>query len=340
MRAQARRECHVCGASGSEVYNGLKDKLFDAPGTWRLVQCQNRRCGLLWLDPMPLAEDLGSAYLDYYTHADDESFPPGWPGKPAYKAFLERRFSYPYHVRSTIQYLRACLLPHRTAELAFRVMYLPRHCGGRLLEVGCGGGAMLELMSRLGWHAEGVDFDEKAVAVARSRGLEVRIGSLEQQAYRDGSFDAVTASHLIEHVPDPRALLREIHRILKPGGKLVAVTPNGRSWGHSLFHRKWRGLEPPRHLHIFNREALGSLARECGFNVDQLRTTIRAADTIFNISLELGRKGARRVGLSQRTSRYRLARFLQLTEWIYSLINRDAGEELLLIASKPRSAQT
>lgn len=335
MRAEPRGKCHVCGAGGRELYTGLKDKLFDAPGAWRMVRCADRRCGLMWLDPMPNTEDLGSAYSHYYTHTDNDNFPPEWPGKQAYKAFLQRRFAYPYGVDSRLQYWRARMLPHRIEELAFRVMYLKRHVGGRLLEIGCGGGAMLELMANLGWSAEGVDFDQKAVAVARSRGLEVRLGSVEQQGYADNYFDAVTTSHLIEHVPDPRALLLEIKRILKPGGKLVVVTPNGRSSGHALFRRRWRGLEPPRHLHIFNRDALRALTKECGLDVDQLRTTIRAADTIVNFSLELGRRDAIGIGLTPVNPRPHLARFLQLTEWVYSLVNRDAGEELLLIAIKP-----
>lgn len=336
MRSEAREECHVCGEAGRELYSELKDKLFDAPGIWRLVQCQNTRCGLVWLNPMPLTEDLGAAYVTYYTHVKD-SFPPDWPRKNSYRAFLQRQFSYSFGVESFLWSGFARLLPHRTAEIAFNVMYLPRHPGGRLLEVGCGGGAMLELMARLGWDAEGVDFDEKAVDVARSRGLRVRAGSLEQQGYPDNHFDAVTTSHLIEHVPDPRALLLEVRRILKPGGKLVIVTPNVRSWGHALFGRRWRGLEPPRHLHIFNRYALGALARECDLQIDQLRTTIRAANGMFNASFALGKPGARQVKAPRSKPWMVITRLMQFMEWGYLQLNRDAGEELVLVASKPLS---
>jgi hypothetical protein len=71
--------CYLCGTGGEPLYEGLKDRLFNAPGEWNLKRCPNPECGLLWLDPMPLEEDIGMAYETYFTHAAPEDMPPPAP---------------------------------------------------------------------------------------------------------------------------------------------------------------------------------------------------------------------------------------------------------------------
>jgi SAM-dependent methyltransferase len=71
--------------------------------------------------------------------------------------------------------------------------------------------------------------------------------------------------HVLEHVPDPRALLAECRRIIKPGGRLVSITPNVSSWGHQIFGPHWLGLDPPRHLHLFTPASLRRLAQDTGW---------------------------------------------------------------------------
>src|SRR4051812_33740400 len=62
--------CYVCGSFGEPLYEELKDKLFGAPGVWNLKICPDPKCGLMWLDPMPLEEEIEKAYRNYLTHAD------------------------------------------------------------------------------------------------------------------------------------------------------------------------------------------------------------------------------------------------------------------------------
>src|SRR5438477_10042475 len=70
--------CCLCGGRGEVIHSALPDRLFDAPGVWNLKQCSNSSCRLIWLDPMPLTQDLGKAYTSYYTHAtDSENAPAG-----------------------------------------------------------------------------------------------------------------------------------------------------------------------------------------------------------------------------------------------------------------------
>lgn len=95
----------------------------------------------------------------------------------------------------------------------------------RILDVGCGTGANLLLLSKYG-DAEGVDISEDALAFCRERGLhKVRQGAAEQLPYSDGSFDLVTAFDVVEHLDDDLAGLKEMRRVLRPGGRVLLFVP-------------------------------------------------------------------------------------------------------------------
>ncbi len=272
MRTTATPSCHLCGSRGRTLHHGLTDTLFNAPGSWNVAQCPNPRCRLLWLDPMPVAADLAEAYAGYYTHAAPPNDPA--PGRLkrlstwAKAGYHQLAYGYDQNPAPALPWLGHALLhllPIRRGFADAEVRYLHHVPSGRLLDVGCGSGSWLAFMQARGWVTQGVDFDDRAVAAARARGLPVSLGSLEDQQLPAGGLDAVTLHHVVEHLPDPVATLRECRRILRPGGKLVVATPNGTSLGHQLLGRSWRGLEPPRHLHVFNFSALDAALRLAGF---------------------------------------------------------------------------
>lgn len=104
--------------------------------------------------------------------------------------------------------------------------------GGRILEVGCGDGALAGVLhSRLGLLVTGVDTSEKGLALARQMfassgfGGEFKLIGSYDTGFKDASFNVVVCSDVIEHVDDPRAMLQEIMRVLLPGGRLVITTP-------------------------------------------------------------------------------------------------------------------
>ena len=89
----------------------------------------------------------------------------------------------------------------------------------RILDVGCGTGANLEMLAQFG-AAEGVDVSEDALAFCRARGLNaVTLGAAERLPYADASFDLVTALDVVEHLDDDLGGLREMWRVLRPGGR-------------------------------------------------------------------------------------------------------------------------
>jgi SAM-dependent methyltransferase len=147
---------------------------------------------------------------------------------------------------------------------------------GRLLDVGCSYGAFLEMAARAGWEPHGVDLSRKAVDyAARERGLRVVHGTLAQAGYPDGYFEAVTLWDVIEHVADPLAELREVRRVLAPGGTVVLFTINQRSLinrvGHWIYRlsmgrltRQLVLLYDIHHNWFFGPETMRSLIRRVG----------------------------------------------------------------------------
>lgn len=331
--------CDLCGSEGVSLHDGLTDQLFGASGTWNLNRCSNPECGLTWLNPMPLADEIHKAYAVYYTHTDGEArAPSSIHGRLRLYAegYLAARYGYRVAGMSGWRYLLGRLIalhPAARASLDFSVFYLPALSGGQLLEIGCGNGRMLAAMQARGWAVEGVDPDPSAVRQARAKGMEVRLGTLEAQNYPDESFDAIVMSHVIEHVPAPLQLIAECRRLLRSGGKLVVVTPNAGSWGHRHYREHWRGLEPPRHLHIFNAVAMRRLAKNAGFEDFELKTTIRDASGLFLASEEIERKVRGASAPRSWHAVYRV-KLMQLLEWVLIKFRPELGEELVLIASK------
>lgn len=148
---------------------------------------------------------------------------------------------------------------------------------GRLLEVGCALGFLLAGLRGSGWQLQGVDASAFAAFYARTRyDLDVTCATLEEAAFPDESFDVVIQKDLLEHVADPRRHLLETYRILRPGGWLRLVTPNGEANLRPLLAAsRAPGSAPPvldqGHLSFFGRGHLTRLFDECGFRCRRMR---------------------------------------------------------------------
>lgn len=251
--------CYLCGSSGNVVYRAVKDQLFGSPGTWDFKLCSDPDCGLLWLDPAPTEGDIAKAYARYYTHT-----------KQVEPAVRSRRL-----LRRCMSKIFSWVNPVHKEREQLSLMYLFDKVPGKLLDVGCGNGERLARLRALGWDVQGQDIDPAAVASAREIiGVDARLGRLEDIPFPKGAFDCVILNHVIEHVHDPIALLRECRCLLKTDGLIVVVTPNSKSFARRYFGEFWRGLEPPRHIHLFSPEALCKVAETAGFSVRELTTTV------------------------------------------------------------------
>lgn len=341
MRRRPVPSCPLCGRPGAALHRGLRDRFAALPEEWSFSRCGDASCGLLWLDPMPIEEDIGHAYRDdYYTHRDEPTVLTWY--RRAFRwlkqGYLARRYGYRLQATSRPQQLLGLavwLMPRRRLAVDAGVMDLAFRPGGRLLEVGCGGGAILGNLQALGWQTEGVDFDPTAVAHARSKGLTVHLGPLADHALPAGRFDAIVMSHVIEHVHDPGGLLRECRRLLKPDGTLVVLTPNAEGLCHRVFGASCFTLEPPRHLHMFNPRNLRKLVTEAAFTVSRSRTRSRGGRDYFRLSQEIEKTG--RVDTSRRRTLAATVGGLafELLEAAFLVARPEAGDEIVLIA-RPR----
>jgi SAM-dependent methyltransferase len=164
--------------------------------------------------------------------------------------------------------------------------------GRRLLDVGCGNGQFLLWARELGWECHGVELDAAAARVARDQGISVLGSSLDELPPGSaGSFDAITLSHVIEHVHDPIDMLRRCRDLLRPGGYLWLETPNTESLGYSMYGASWRGLETPRHLVLFNFASLCWSLERAGFERVQRLQPPDVTASVFTESaaMRLGR---------------------------------------------------
>ncbi|MDT5061906.1 MAG: hypothetical protein QOH63_2365 [Acidobacteriota bacterium] len=156
----------------------------------------------------------------------------------------------------------------------------------RILDVGCGTGANLELLGKYG-EASGVDVSQDALTFCRARGLEnVRHGEAEKLPFEDGSFDLVTGLDVVEHLDDDVAGLKEMWRVLKPGGRALLFVP--------AFMFLW-GVQDDvsHHRRRYTLPGLRKVVREAGFEVE--RATY--ANITFFAPILLGRAVMKVTGL-------------------------------------------
>lgn len=322
------------------MYGDLDDVLFGAPGRWSIRRCLDLRCSLLWLDPQPIEDDIGRAYAEYYTHgsAGGGATLPKRVFRRIRAGVLRARLSYTQAAPGAAWRLLAPLgnlYPGGSQALAASAMFVAAPNGSSsLLDVGCGGGDFLATMQELGWHVTGVETDPRAVERAVRRGLDVRHGGLEEAAFADASYDAITMAHVIEHVHDPLALLAEAKRILKPRGTLVILTPNGAGWGHRHFGRNWRGLEPPRHIRVHNRGNLSRLLETAGLQPVRVATLAINANAVWSASAAI--RAARAAAHPRVAERRGMLAGVpaQVAERALLKLDPDAGEDLLAIATR------
>lgn len=314
--------CPLCGNGERRVlYEDLQDRWLGFPGKWDLKLCKG--CGLAYLDPCPREEDIGRAYSNYFTHqAPIDASGIGGNGLSKFWPVLLSKKVY-----------RWVLGPIGRKRAEQYDMYHSHRTPGRLLDVGCGNGLFLKRMRDLGWTVQGVETDPQSAKVARETfGLAVHTGSLQSAGFPDDHFDSVTMSHVIEHVYDPTLVLAECRRILRPGGRLVIVTPNIESMGHRYFGRAWLSLDPPRHLRVFSRTSIDLLIQQAGFPQSETHTSAAQADMIFTDTLRI--KDSGRLDAPLKRGWHLYSQIFLLLELLVIPFMPNIGEELVVKVRK------
>lgn len=220
--------CPVCGCEEAQP-------VFSIEGTrYQIVNCTGCRLGSLW--PLPTAAEIQSFYPeDYYGD-----------GGSKFSLVIEPL------VR---------LIAARSAW--FMARSIQRH--GRVLDIGCGRGMTLRALADAGCETHGFELSQHALRGIDSR-VRIKVAdSLAEAHYPENYFDGVLIWHVLEHVPNPREVLAEAQRIVKPGGVVIVAVPNYASLQARWSGAAWFHLDPPRHLFHFPIAALERLISTTGF---------------------------------------------------------------------------
>lgn len=175
--------------------------------------------------------------------------------------------------------------------------YLALWKPGIILELGCGIGALASAVQTLtGAEVHGVDASPSGVKAAKSAGIKALVTDLNTPLpFKDNTFDLVYSDQLVEHIFRTDFLFSEAYRILKPGGRLVTITPNLTFWfnrflfffgiypmflevserkktyGGGLFARMMNDTEAMGHIRVFTPSALAGMLKDAGFSVENVR---------------------------------------------------------------------
>jgi SAM-dependent methyltransferase len=141
--------------------------------------------------------------------------------------------------------------------------------GGALLDFGCGKGVFLNLAAEQGWRTIGIETAPKRADFARTNyGLDVIPDEYSGGKIPIGPFDVITLFHVLEHLTDPRELLKTlVDQNLKPDGVLIVEVPRFDSLQSAVAGSAWIHLDPPRHLSHFSTATLARLIRDLGLQV-------------------------------------------------------------------------
>ncbi len=138
-----------------------------------------------------------------------------------------------------------------------------------MLEIGCNQGDFLNsIKNDSAFNSLGIDIDKGALDYAKNHlGLNVKYGTLESLKFDNNKFNCIFASHVIEHLIDPVSTLKEIHRILKPGGIFIAAVPCVSHIKAVINGVKWKYYGPPGHLWYFSRKTFSLYVKKFNFEI-------------------------------------------------------------------------
>ena len=161
--------------------------------------------------------------------------------------------------------------------------------GAAVIDIGCGDGRLLDILRfscPRDWQLHGIDWSEKAINRVNAKGYFGRSGDISRIDLSDwqGKFDLVLMHQLIEHVRNPREILKKVAGIIKTGGILSIETPDINCWDFQLLsNRYWSVYHIPRHFYIFDKVNFVDLARSAGFEVISTKSLINPVAWIHSI---------------------------------------------------------
>lgn len=234
--------CQLCGSERRTV------KFQDGPIS--VVTCSD--CALVYVTPRLQGQALRDVYDAGYWKSDN----------PKQRGYAD-------YARESALYLKTY---RRRMKLVQR--WLPEHA--RILDVGCAAGYFLRIAQAAGHDVHGVEPSAAIAkeAIAALGNERVFHGTLDEaiaaRGFAPHSFDLVTMWDVVEHIPEPQPVLRQVRELIKPGGRFLLETQNVASRWARLLGRRWHHYKHDEHLYHFDPSTIRRLLDDCGFRVLQL----------------------------------------------------------------------
>lgn len=257
--------CPICQHNTFQMWHkAIFDDRYGHPDLFNVIRCKH--CGLFLSTPRLNPDSTRELYRSYYP-----------PQKLVINQNRNAKNSSAVRYGLHQAFRRWINGDHKTARLL-----PPGH--GKVLDIGCGDGRSLVHLQSLGYTAVGLEVNADTVAYGQANGLDIRFGIIEQTQFQEAEFDIIIANQLIEHVTDLDAFFTNIHRALKPNGKIILSTPNGNSLYRRLCGRKWINWHIPYHQQIFTPNSLCLIAAINGLEVRKLKTVTPSQWTLHQIA--------------------------------------------------------
>ena len=213
---------------------------------------------------------------------------------------------------------------------------------GRLLDIGCSTGAFLNAAQKEGWAPEGLELELPSIEIAQKHHLTVHQATLHEKNFLKDSFSAITMWGVLEHLSDPKAIVQEIYRILKPGGVFAFSTPNISCLGWKFLKTDWGCIAPVAHLNLFNIKGCQAILKDTGYHIHRLETLEIQPSTLKQIMAKVKRiplkeeaNAVAKLAHKSTTKMTTLMRLRRFTNLPIKLLGW--GEDIYGYAQKPES---
>jgi SAM-dependent methyltransferase len=263
--------CALCGANERTLEYTVEDWRYGLPGKFGVVRCA--RCGLVYTSPRPTPAAIGQFYpATYLPHAV-----PTASERPLLHTLRQLVFGGRKSAATG-------MLGFIHNSVTFRGLVWKESSSPRVLDIGCGVGEYLGVWRALGWEPEGVEANEAAAALARTRlSVDIHASAVEDLQLPEEKFDLITMSHCLEHTYSPGRVLGQAYRWLKPNGRLLVMVPNYDAIDRRLFGERWLGFEVPRHLFHFDERSIRRLLEQQSYRVQRIGASAQPDVVIRNL---------------------------------------------------------
>lgn len=306
---------------GRSSWNGHSGHCVVSVVGYDAIECEP--CGFIHVIPLPTTQELNEYYQASFYEAS----------KPNYFDDAER----------DRDWLNICF-DMKLDMLAESLGVASREevRGRRVLDIGSGPGHFLRRAQELGWTAVGIEASPAAVHFSREFGVEVHQGYVDgEYALQElGHFDAIHMQHVLEHLPDPIALLKALPALLKPGGAICIEVPNDFSAVQEILYESMNfpawWVAPPEHLNYWSKASLSAMLKSCGFSAASWTSQFP-----IDLALIAGANYVADPGLGRQIHLFRVALETKLARAdpsllrsLYtSLLNHGVGRELVVVAT-------